>query len=107
MFEGDNTRIVVSKREESIIEVLKERFLEERCEGDWRIPIREALMKGEGAVELKVLKDYALMRGELYCRMPGGVLSKCVGQDEIQKKLKEVHDKTYGSCREVSLYHRL
>ena len=107
MFEGDNTRVVVSKREESIIEVLKERFLEEQCEGDWRIPIREALMKGEGAVELKVLKDYALMRGELYCRMPGGVLSKCVGQDEIQKKLKEVHDKTYGSCREVSLYHRL
>ena len=34
MFEGDNTRVEVSKREESIIEVLKERFLEERCEGD-------------------------------------------------------------------------
>ena len=34
MFKGDNTRVVVSKREESIIEVLKERFLEERCEGD-------------------------------------------------------------------------
>ena len=107
MFEGDNTRIVVSKREESIIEVLKERFLEERCEGDWRIPIREALMKGEGAVELKVLKDYALMRGELYCRMPNGVLSRCVGQDKAQKKLKEVHDKTCGSCGEVSLHRRL
>ena len=26
MFKGDNTRVVVSKREESIIEVLKERF---------------------------------------------------------------------------------
>ena len=35
MFEGDNTRVEVSKREESIIEVLKERFLEEWCEGDW------------------------------------------------------------------------
>ena len=34
MFEGDNTMVVVSKREESIIEVLKERFLEERYEGD-------------------------------------------------------------------------
>ena len=34
MFQRDNTRVVVSKREESIIEVLKERFLEERCEGD-------------------------------------------------------------------------
>ena len=34
MFEGDNTRVEVSKREESIIEMLKERFLEEQCEGD-------------------------------------------------------------------------
>ena len=32
-------------------------------------------MKEEDAAELKALKDYALVRGELYCRMPGGVLS--------------------------------
>ena len=82
VFEGDNTRVMVSKREESIIEVLKERFLEERCVGDWRIPIWEALMKGEGTAELKLLKDYAMMRGELYHRMPNKVLSKCVGQDK-------------------------
>ena len=69
VFEGDNTKVVVNKREESIIKVLKERFLEERCEGDWRIPIREALMKGESATELKLLKDYAMMRGELYRRI--------------------------------------
>ena len=82
MFEGDSTRVEVSKREESIIEVLKERFLEERCEGDWRIPIREALMKEEDTVGLKVLKDYALVRGELYRRMLGGVLSRCGGEEE-------------------------
>ena len=64
MFEGDNTRVVVSKRKESIIEVLKGRFREEECEGDWRIPIREVLMRGEDAVELKILKDYALVREE-------------------------------------------
>ena len=75
--------------------------------GDWQIPIREALMKGEGAAELKVLKDYALMRGKLYRRMLGGFLSRCVGQDEAQKKLKEVYDKTCGSCGKVSLYRRL
>ena len=34
VFKGDNTRVVISKREESIIKVLKERFLEEQCEGD-------------------------------------------------------------------------
>ena len=79
MFEDDNTKVVVSKKEESIIKMLKKRFLEERCERDWRIPIREALIKGEGAAELKVLKDYALLRGELYRKMPSGVLSRCVG----------------------------
>ena len=62
-------------------------------------------MKGEDATELKVLKDYTLVRGELYCRMLSGVLSRCVGQEEAQRKLKEIHDKTCGSCGEVSLYH--
>ena len=78
--------------------MLTEKFQEEQCEGDWRIPIREALMKEEGSAELKVLKDYALVRGELYCSMPNGVLSRCVGQEEAQRKLKQVHDKTCGSC---------
>ena len=79
IFEGDSTRIEVSKRKESIIKVLKERFWEEQCEGDWQIPIREVLMRGEGAAKLKILKDYALVREELYRRMLGGVLSRCVG----------------------------
>ena len=39
-------------------------------------------MKEEGAAELKVLKDYALLRGELYRRMLGGVLSKCIRQEK-------------------------
>ena len=34
-------------------------------------------------------------------------LVQMVGQDEAQRKLKEVHDKTCGSCGEVSLYCRL
>ena len=64
-------------------------------------------MKEEGVTKLKVLKDYALVRGELYRRMPSRVLSRCVGQEEAQRKLKEVHDKTCGSCGEVSLYRKL
>ena len=79
MFEGDSTRVEVSKRKESIIEVLKEKFQEEQCEGDWRNSIKEALMKEEDTAGLKVLKDNALVKGELYRRMPGGVLSRCVG----------------------------
>ena len=78
-FEGSSTRIEVSKRKESIIEMLKERFQEERCKEDWRIPIKEALMKEKDLAELKALKDYALVKGELYRRMPEGILSRCVG----------------------------
>ena len=70
-------------------------------------PQREVLMRGEDAAELKILIDYALVREELYRRMPGEVLSRCVGQEEAQRKLKEVHDKTCGSYGEVSLYRRL
>ena len=36
------------------------------------IPINEALTKEEDKVELKALKDYALVRGELYSKMLGG-----------------------------------
>ena len=57
--------------------------------------------------ELKALKDYALVKGELYRKMPGGILSRRVRQEEAQRKLKEVHDKTCGFYEEVNLYHRL
>ena len=107
IFEGSSANVEVSKRKESIIEVLKEKFQEEQDERDWRIPIKETLVKGDDAAELKVLKDYALVKEELYRRMPGGVLSRCVGLEEAQRKLKEIHDKTCGSCQEVSLYRRL
>ena len=105
--EGDSTKVEVSKRQESTIEVLKERFQEEQYEGDWRISIKEALMKEEDVAKLKALKEYALVKGELYRRMPGGVLSRYVGWVEAQRKLKDVHDKTCGSCEEVSLYRKL
>ncbi|XP_075636824.1 uncharacterized protein LOC142609075 [Castanea sativa] len=107
VFEGDSTRIEFNKRKESIIEILKENFQEEQCKKDWRNPIREVLMKEGEPAELKVPKDYALVKGELYHMMPGGVLSRCMGQEEAQRKLKEVHDKTCGSCGEINLYRRL
>ncbi|XP_030958885.1 uncharacterized protein LOC115980813 [Quercus lobata] len=79
IFKRSSTRIEVSKREESIIEVLKEKFREEQGKGDWRIPIKEILIKGDDAAELKILKDYALVKEELYRRLLGGVLSRCMG----------------------------
>ena len=49
---------------------------------DWRAPIREALLMEEYVVELKIVKDYVLMKGQLYCQMLGGILSRCVGHKE-------------------------
>ena len=47
------------------------------------------------------------MKGELYHRMLKGILSRCVGHEETQRKLEKVHSKTCGICKKVSLYHRL
>jgi len=107
VFEGNNTKIEVSKRKESIVEMLKERFQKEQYEEDLRIPIKEALMREGDMAEIKALKDYALVRGELYRKMLDGDLSRCVGQEEAQRKLKEVHDKTCGFYEEVNLYCKL
>ena len=57
--------------------------------------------------DLKTKKDYTLMKEELYSRMSGGILSRCVGQEEAQRKLKEVHSRTCGFCGEISLCDRL
>ncbi|XP_075659640.1 uncharacterized protein LOC142629513 [Castanea sativa] len=76
IFEGNSAKIEINKRRESIIEVLKENFREEQCEEDWRNPIREVLIKEGELAELKTLKDYILVGGELYRRMPGGILSR-------------------------------
>ena len=65
------------------------------------------MIKEGDMTKLKVLKDYALVKRELYHKMPGGVLSRCVGQKKAQRKLKEVHDRTCGFCGEVNLYLRL
>ena len=92
-FEGSNTRVEVSKQRESNVEILKERFQKEKCEEDWRDPIKEALMKEGDMVDLKALKDYNLVKGKLYSMMLGGILSRCVGQKEAHKKLKEVHSR--------------
>ena len=64
-------------------------------------------MKEEDMVDLKALKDYTLVKGELYRRTLEEILSRCVGQEEAQRKLKEVHSRTCRLCGEICLYHRL
>ena len=53
-----------------------------------------SLNERKNMTDLKTLKDYTLVKGELYRMMLGGILSRCVGQEEAQRKLKEVHSRT-------------
>ena len=65
------------------MEVLLEMFQEKQgCKEDWKAFIREVLLKEEDVAKLKTLKDYALLKGKLYCRMLEGNLSRCVGHED-------------------------
>ena len=62
-----------------ITDLLREKFKEQNLDAEnWRTPIKAKLMAPEGVADLKVLKDYVLIAGDLYRRLPGGVLARCV-----------------------------
>jgi hypothetical protein len=63
-------------------------------------------MSPEGVADLKTLKDYVLITGDLYRRLLGGVLARCVSLREAARKLTEVHEKSYEFGDRVSLYRR-
>ena len=59
------------------------------------------------AANLREIKDYTLISGNLYRRLPEGVLARCISIEEAKEKLSEVHEKTYGDGGAISLYRRL
>ncbi|XP_075645407.1 uncharacterized protein LOC142616433 [Castanea sativa] len=107
-FEGAITDVTIVKRPIPIIQMLKEEFFDQPLgQIDWRSSIKEALLSPNEKDHLKVLKDYALMAGELYKKLPGGVLARCLSPGEFAKRLKEVHEKSCGATSSVSLHRRL
>ncbi|CAL9011861.1 unnamed protein product [Prunus brigantina] len=56
-------------------------------EDDWRKPVKEKIGK---VSNIKELKDYAIIFGELYRRLSGGILTRCIGTTEAQEKLQEI-----------------
>lgn len=48
-----------------------------------------------------------MMTGEFYRRILGRILAWYIRSREAQKRLKEMHNKTCGFCRDINLYHRL
>ena len=64
-------------------------------------------MSLKDVADLKALKDFVLICGDLYRRLPEGILARCVSPREGTKKLQEVHEKSCELEGGVSLYRRL
>ena len=104
-FEGATTDVTIVKRPIPVVQMLKEYFFDQQLgQIDWRSSIKEALLSPDEKDHLKVLKDYDLMVGELYKKLPGEVLARCLSPGESTKRLKEVHEKSCGPSGSISLY---
>ena len=90
-FKGKGTLIKVSKQEHSIIGILKKMFPKEPKQKDWRDEIKGKIEKWGHKGSIKELKDYTVIEGELYRRLPRGILSRCVNDKEGKLRLKELH----------------
>ena len=65
------------------------------------------MKKAEPGGNIKELKDYTLIEGELYRRLPGGILSRCINEKEGKLKLEELHTQACGIAEKISLYRRM
>ncbi|CAL8992411.1 unnamed protein product [Prunus brigantina] len=101
-FVQEQPNITVIKRNTPVIEAMAQEDLLE--DNDWRKPLKKKL--GDES-SIKDLKDYVIIFGELYRRLPGGVLTRCVGVAEARRRLQEVHDATCSLEPIISLYRRL
>uniref|UniRef100_A0A2N9F1Z7 Uncharacterized protein n=1 Tax=Fagus sylvatica TaxID=28930 RepID=A0A2N9F1Z7_FAGSY len=107
-FEGEKIDITINKKVRPITELLKKEFEELSLdEEDWRMPLKAKLVSPVAAADFKEIKDYTLISGELYRRLPGGILARCISIQEAKRKLVEIHEKTCEGGGEISLYRRL
>ena len=85
-FEGATTVVTIVKRPIPMVQMLKEEFSDQPLgHTDRRSSIKEALLSPDEKDYLKVLKDYALTAEELYKKLPGGVLARCLSPGESTK----------------------
>ena len=74
---------------------------------DWKSKVKEK-MKGAGPKRsIKKLRDYTMIEEELYRRLPGGILSKCINEKEGKLRLEELHTQACRIAEKISLYRRM
>ena len=56
---------------------------------------------------IKELRDYTLIKGELYRRLPERILSRCINKKEGKLRLEELHSQACGVAEKISLYKRM
>ena len=89
--------VTIYKKTKPITELSKKEFEELSLDQeDQRTPIKAKLMSPVVVTDLREIKDYTLISEDLYRRLPGGVLARCINMEEAKKKLLEVHEKTCG-----------
>ena len=67
-------------------------FLEETERQDWRSGVKEKMKEAGYGGSIKELKDYTLIEGELYKRLPRGILSRCISEKKGKLRLEELHN---------------
>ena len=106
-FKEESILIKVSKQQTSIIETFKKMFPEEPDEEDWQSEIKREVGKLERRGSIKELKDYTLIKGELYRRLPREILSRCISENKGKMKLEELHIQICMVTERVNLYRRI
>ena len=106
-FKGRDTLVRVSKQEHSIIRILKKMFPEELEQQDWRSGVKEKIKEAGHVGSIKELRDYTLIKGELYRRLPERILSRCINKKEGKLRLEELHSQVYGVVKKISQDRRM
>uniref|UniRef100_A0A2N9IHT8 Integrase catalytic domain-containing protein n=1 Tax=Fagus sylvatica TaxID=28930 RepID=A0A2N9IHT8_FAGSY len=76
-FEGPTTDVTINKRSIPITDLLREEYEQQDPDKeDWRTPLKSKLMSPKDVADLKALKDFVLISGDLYRRLPGGILAR-------------------------------
>uniref|UniRef100_A0A2N9G9A0 RNA-directed DNA polymerase n=1 Tax=Fagus sylvatica TaxID=28930 RepID=A0A2N9G9A0_FAGSY len=76
-FEGPTADVTINKRSIPITDLLREEYEQQDPDKeDWRTPLKSKLMSPKDVADLKALKDFVLISGDLYRRLPGGILAR-------------------------------
>ena len=106
-FNGRDTLIKIGRQGHSIVRILQGMYPGESKQWDWRSEVKEKMEKAGPGGNIKELMDYTKIEGELYRRLPGGILSRCIIEKEGKLKLEELHTQACGVAEKISLYRRM